>query len=71
VRAIMQSTGYQRRAEAALAEEDLQGRSLSLVYQHRLGLGRSFSVGATRASAEPGRQRNTELFAKAVHTFER
>jgi len=71
VRAIVQSTGYQRRGEAALTEEDLQGRSLSLVYQHRPRLGRSFSVGVTRASAEPGRQRNTELFAKSVWTFER
>lgn len=71
VRAILQSTGYQRREETALGlnGEHFRGRVLSLVYQHRQGLGRSFSLGATHSRAEPGRSRQNELFAKATYTF--
>jgi hypothetical protein len=73
LRGIVQKTGYQRRAEpaAGLLDDELRGHSLSLVYQHKRGLGRSFSLGFTSARAEPGRARSSELFVKASHTFDR
>ena len=39
---------------------------MSLVFQHRVGLGRSLAVGATRQRVEPGGQRRDELFVKAA-----
>jgi hypothetical protein len=73
LRLIGQSSCYQRRAEPApplLSALDERGRHLSLVFQHRQGLSRIFSLGLTRASEQPGNERQTELFAKAVFSYE-
>lgn len=68
LRAVWQAARYRRAADAALsvtpAREDT--RAVSLVFQHRVGLGRNLSVGATRARVEPGRERKDELFVKAA-----
>jgi hypothetical protein len=39
------------------------------VFQHRVGLARNISFGATRASSEPGGQRKDEIFFKAEMTL--
>jgi hypothetical protein len=36
------------------------------VFQHRVGLGRNLSVGATRGTVEPGGVRKEEVFVKAA-----
>jgi hypothetical protein len=36
------------------------------VFQHRVGLGRNLSVGATHGRVEPGRVRKDEIFVKAA-----
>ena len=68
LRAVWQAGRYRRAADAALgiaaASDDT--RSVSLVFQHRVGLGRNLSVGATRATTQPGRQRKDEVFVKAA-----
>jgi hypothetical protein len=68
LRAVWQAARYRRAADAALgiaaARENM--RTTSLVFQHRVGLGRNISVGATRATVEPGRQRKDEVFVKAA-----
>jgi hypothetical protein len=68
LRAVWQASRYRRAEDAALAiaaaREDT--RTLSLVFQHRVGISRSFSVGATRATVAPGGERKDELFAKAA-----
>jgi hypothetical protein len=68
LRVVWQAGRYRRAADLALgipaAREDT--RTVSLVFQHRVGLGRNVSVGATRASVEPGRQRKDEVFVKAA-----
>jgi hypothetical protein len=70
LRLIGQSSRYQRRAEPLLDGLDERGRHLSLVFQHRQGLSRIFSLGLTRASTQPGHERQTELFAKAVFSYD-
>ncbi len=71
LRAVWQAGRYRRAADAALgiaaAREDT--RTTSLVFQHRVGLGRSVSVGATRATTQPGNERKDELFFKAAFTL--
>ena len=75
LRAVWQASAYRRRADAALglAAAAFDTRTLSLVFQHREGVGRSLSVGFTRsrtdarASGDP--QRSDELFAKAAFTL--
>jgi Domain of unknown function (DUF5916) len=68
VRVVWQAGRYRRAADALLgiaaARDDT--RALSLVFQHRVGLGRNISVGATRATIQPGRQRKDEIFFKAA-----
>ena len=67
MRQTLQRTDWRVLASAlgiAAAREDT--RTTSLVFQHRVGLGRNISVGATRATFEPGRQRKDELFFKAA-----
>ncbi len=68
LRAVWQAGRYRRASDAALgiaaARDDT--RTLSLVFQHRVGLGRNVSVGATRATIQPGKQRKDEVFVKAA-----
>lgn len=68
LRAVWQASRYRRAADPALAiaawREDQ--RTLSLVFQHRVGLGRNLSVGATRSRIEPGGERRDEVFVKAA-----
>jgi hypothetical protein len=68
LRIVWQAARYRRAADAAAgvaaAREDT--RTVSLVFQHRVGLGRNVSVGATRASIEPGGTRKDEVFVKAA-----
>jgi hypothetical protein len=70
LRAIAQATRYQRVAEPSLAAADERSRHLSLVFQHRFGLTRLFSVGLVSALDRPSQQRNTELFAKASFAYQ-
>jgi len=70
LRAILQRTHYGRRAEAApaaLAAADERTRVISLVFQHRVGLSRILSLGATHSQQPEGR--SSELFAKAVLAY--
>jgi hypothetical protein len=71
LRVVWQASRFRRAADAALAiaaaQEDT--RTLSLVYQHRVGLSRSLSVGVTRARLEPARERKDEVFFKAAMTL--
>jgi hypothetical protein len=71
LRIVWQASRFLRAADAALAIAAAQQdtRTLSLVYQHRVGLSRSLSVGATRAAAEPARERRDEIFFKAAMTL--
>ncbi len=68
LRAVWQASRYRRAADLALAvpaaQEDT--RTVCLVFQHRVGLGRILSVGATRATVEPGGSRKDEVFVKAA-----
>jgi hypothetical protein len=68
LRVVWQAGRYRRAADAALgiaaAREDT--RTTSLVFQHRVGLGRNVSVGATRATTQPGNERKNEFFVKAA-----
>jgi hypothetical protein len=68
LRAVWQASRYRRAADpgqaVAAAREDT--RTLSLVFQHRVGLGRNLSVGATHGRVEPGRVRKDEIFVKAA-----
>jgi hypothetical protein len=68
MRVVWQAARYRRAADSALgiaaARDD--SRTLSLVFQHRVGLGRSVSVGTTQARIEPGSQRKQEVFLKAA-----
>ena len=68
LRAVWQASRYRRAADApqGVAAEREDVRTTSLVFQHRVGLGRNVSVGATRATTEPGRQRKDEVFIKAA-----
>lgn len=51
---------------AALSAFTDRSRSASVVFQHRLGIRRSFSLGWIRETDEPGGRRDTEVFAKAA-----
>ncbi|MDR7333090.1 DUF5916 domain-containing protein [Roseateles asaccharophilus] len=66
LRLIHQQTRFTRRADAdaGLAFEDGRDRQLALMFQHRIGLSRIFSLGLNRASERPGLARSRELFAK-------
>ena len=69
LRLIHQQTRFTRRADAqaSLAAEDSRGRQLSLMFQHRLGLSRSFSVGFNRA--RDAQLRSDELFTKLALAY--
>lgn len=77
LRVLWQGARYQRAADlqAALAADSARSATLSIVFQRRIGLGRSLSLGATRqreqspASAPPVRE--TELFAKVSWALDR
>jgi hypothetical protein len=68
LRVVWQAARYRRAADVAqavaAAREDT--RTVSIVFQHRVGLGRNVSVGATRATVEPGGTRKDEVFVKAA-----
>lgn len=68
LRAVWQATHYRRAADgaAAIAAERAIGRTTSLVFQHRVGIGRSLSVGASHQTGEPGGERRDEVFVKAA-----
>ncbi len=68
LRVVWQAGRYRRAADALLGIAAVRDdtRALSLVFQHRVGLGRNISVGATRATTQPGRQRKDEIFFKAA-----
>jgi hypothetical protein len=68
LRVVWQASRFRRAGEAALAigAEREDTRAWSVVLQHRVGLGRSLSIGVTRATVEPGRVRKDEVFAKAA-----
>lgn len=65
LRLIAQSTHFQRQGEVGLEASAFSGRHTSLMYQHRVGLARVFSLGMTRFDDSPSRKRSTEIFAKA------
>ena len=66
LRLVWQATRFDRVADAsvALAAVAEQTATTSLIFQHRVGVGRSVSVGASHQSARPGLSRDTEVFAK-------
>lgn len=66
LRVVWQRSRFERRADASigLAADRAQERSLSFVYQRRLGLGRSLAVGASRQRRDPAGWRADEVFAK-------
>lgn len=68
LRAVWQGSWLRREADAALGFAALREdtRTASLVFQHRVGLGRNISVGATRATTQPGDERRDEIFFKAA-----
>lgn len=66
LRLVWQATRFDRVADAsvALAAVAEQSATTSLIFQHRVGVGQSVSVGASHQSARPGLSRDTEVFAK-------
>ena len=68
LRAVWQAVRYRREADAAaaLAAERFDSRTVSLVFQHRVGIGRNIAVGASTHHSEPGGERRDELFVKAA-----
>jgi hypothetical protein len=66
LRLIHQQTHFTRRADVAagLGADENRQRQLALMFQHRVGLSRIFSLGLNRASERPGLARSRELFAK-------
>ena len=73
LRVVWQASRFNRAADAIVplaAAEELT-LTTSLVFQHRMGVGRSISVGASRQSVRPGLQRDTELFTKLSFELDR
>ena len=70
VRLIHQSTRYTRREDGSFfgTGADQRARTTALVAQHRIGLSRVLSLGATRRD-EDEQPRVTEFFAKAMLSF--
>ena len=68
LRAVWQATRYRREADAqaAIAADRSTSRTLSLVFQHRVGLGQSLAVGASAQRSEPGKEQRDEVFVKAA-----
>ena len=73
LRVVWQGTRYQRAADASANLTAFSGRSqvTSLVFQRRFGIGRSLSLGASRQTARPGVQRDSEAFAKLSFELDR
>lgn len=71
LRAIAQHSQFQRRAELGLNAAQDSSNHFSLVYTHRQGLNRVFSLGLSQADERPSRQRSTEVFAKAQVGWQR
>jgi hypothetical protein len=73
LRAVWQGTYYRRAADpqAGLDADAAQSHTTSVVFQHRFGLGRSLSVGASRQTVRPGSQESTEAFAKLSYELDR
>ena len=68
LRALWQASRFRREADAAaaLAAKRFDGRTVSLVFQHRVGIGRNIAVGASTQRSESGGERRDELFVKAA-----
>jgi hypothetical protein len=68
LRALWQASRFRREADAAaaLVAERFNSRTVSLVFQHRVGIGRNIAVGASAQRSEPGGERRDELFVKAA-----
>ncbi len=73
LRVVWQGSRLTRAADAIvpLVASDEQIFTTSLVFQHRVGVGRSVSVGASRQSVRPGLSRDAELFAKLSFELDR
>ncbi len=74
MRAVWQGTRFVRYGTGELpAPADLRGQSTSIVFQRRLGLGRSLSAGLSRQTQRPAlgapRLSESELFVKASFEF--
>lgn len=70
LRAIAQRQHFERRADGTLGADQDRQHVLSLMYQHRQGLDKVFSLGVTRADQRPLQRRETEWFAKLALRFE-
>jgi Domain of unknown function (DUF5916) len=68
LRLVWQGTDIDRARDrtAGMAAFSDRSRSISAVFQHRLGIRHSFSAGWIRETGEPGGRRDTEVFAKAA-----
>jgi hypothetical protein len=73
LRVVWQGSRLKRAADAGvpLDAADERTATTSVVFQHRVGVGRSISVGGSRQSEQPGRRRDAELFAKLSFDLER
>jgi hypothetical protein len=75
LRAVVQHVQYRHAADAgaALAADSWRNDVASLVFQRRVGLGRSFSIGASsqRTRANQALSRDRELFAKLAIELDR
>ncbi len=73
LRAVWQGTHYRRVADipAGLSAYASQSHTTSVVFQHRFGLGRSLSLGASRQTVRPGQQEATEAFVKLSYELDR
>ena len=71
LRAVWQGTRYRREADAlaAIAADHASGRTVSLVFQHRVGLGKSLAIGASAQRNQPGSERRDEVFVKAAYAI--
>lgn len=71
LRAIWQGSRFTRAEGAGLPAAAWRTSTTSIVFQRRLGLGRSYSIGASHQTGRPGVNRDTEVFAKASFEFTR
>ena len=76
LRVVWQGTHYRRSGDtlASLVDADSRSRTTSAVFQHRFGLGRSLSLGASQQTSQAsrtGQQRSAEAFAKLSYELDR
>ncbi len=73
LRVVWQASRLKRAADSRvpLAAAREQTSVASLVFQRRVGVGRSFSIGASRQTEQPAAKRDTELFAKLSFELDR